>query len=64
VVIVDNIDVIKKNTETLVDASEEVAVGVNPEKTKYMLLSYHLNTGQNHYIKTDNRSIENVAQFK
>jgi hypothetical protein len=35
----DNIDTIKKNTETLVDASKEVGLGINVEKTKYMLLS-------------------------
>jgi hypothetical protein len=31
---------------------------------KYMLLSCHQNTGQNHNIKIANRSFENVAQFK
>jgi hypothetical protein len=33
------IDAIKKNMETLIDASKEVGLEVNPEKTKYMLLS-------------------------
>jgi hypothetical protein len=35
----DNIDTIKKNTETLIDASKEVSLQINVEKTKYMLLS-------------------------
>jgi hypothetical protein len=35
----DNIDTIKKNTETLIDASKEVGLERNVEKTKYMLLS-------------------------
>jgi hypothetical protein len=35
----DNIDTIKKNTETLTDACKEVSLEVNAEKTKYMLLS-------------------------
>jgi general stress protein 26 len=39
---------IKKNTETLIDASKEVGLEVNTEKTKYMLLSHHQNAGQNH----------------
>jgi hypothetical protein len=39
----DNIDTIKKHTETLIDASKEVGLEVNAEKTKYMLLSYHQN---------------------
>jgi hypothetical protein len=35
----DNIDTIKKNTQTLTDTSKEVGLEVNMEKTKYMLLS-------------------------
>jgi hypothetical protein len=31
----DNIDTIKKNTETLIDARKEVDLEVNTEKTKY-----------------------------
>jgi hypothetical protein len=29
-----------------------------------MLLSHHQNAGQNHDIKIDNRSFENVAEFR
>jgi hypothetical protein len=32
----DNIDTIKKNTETLIDASKEVGLEINVEKTKYI----------------------------
>jgi hypothetical protein len=42
----DNIDAIKKNMETLIDASKEVGLEVNTEKTKHMLLSHHQNAGQ------------------
>jgi hypothetical protein len=42
---------IKKNTETLIDASKEVGLEINVEKTKYMLLSRHQNVGQNLDIK-------------
>jgi ribosomal protein S2 len=55
---------IKKNTETLTDASKEVGPEVNIKKTKYMLLSCRQNSGQNRDIKTANRCFENVAQFK
>jgi hypothetical protein len=34
----DIIDTITKNTEALIDASEEVGLEVNAEKAKYMLL--------------------------
>jgi hypothetical protein len=34
-----NIDTIKKITEALLDTSKEVGLEVNPEKTKYMLMS-------------------------
>jgi hypothetical protein len=52
----DNIDTIKKNPESLIDASKEVGLEVNKEKTKYMLLSRQQNAGQNHNIKIGDRS--------
>jgi hypothetical protein len=50
----DNTDTINKNTDTLIDASKEVALEVNVEKTKYMLVSWDQNAGQNQYIKIGN----------
>jgi hypothetical protein len=43
----DNIDTIKENTETLIEASKEVGLEIRVEKTKYMLLSRQHNLGQN-----------------
>jgi hypothetical protein len=60
----DNVDTIKKNTQTLIDAGKEVGLEVTTEKTKYMLLSRHQNAGQNHDIKIGNRCFKNVAQFR
>jgi hypothetical protein len=51
----DNIDAIKNNTETLIDASKEVGLEINVEKTKYKLFTRHQNVGQNPDIKIANR---------
>jgi hypothetical protein len=59
-----NIDTIKKNTVTLIDANNEVEPEVNAEKAKCMLMSCHQNAGRNNNVRTANRSFENVAQFK
>jgi hypothetical protein len=59
----DNIDTIKKNTESLIDASK-VGLEINVEKTKYILLSRHQNLGQIRDIKIANTLFENVSQFK
>jgi hypothetical protein len=47
----ENIHTIKKNTEALLHASKEVRLQVNPEKTKYMLMSRSQKIGQKHSIK-------------
>jgi sorting nexin-29 len=60
----DNIDTINKNKGTLIDASKEIGLEVNIEKTKYMLVSCDQNAGQNRDIKIGNRSFENVSHFK
>jgi hypothetical protein len=60
----DNIATIKKNTETLIDASREVAVEINLEETKYMLLACQQKAGQNRDVKIGNASFENVSQLK
>jgi hypothetical protein len=60
----DNIDIIKKNTETLIDPSREAVPEINIEKTKYMSLSRHQNVSKNQDINIAHRSFENVSQFK
>jgi hypothetical protein len=53
----DNIDTIKKNTETLIDASKEVGREICVEKTKYMLLSRHQNVDR----KSGHKNIKQVV---
>jgi hypothetical protein len=59
----ENIDTIQKITKALLDASKEVGLEVNSEKTKYMLMS-RKKARQKHDIKIANRSLEGVAKFK
>jgi hypothetical protein len=57
-VVGENVDAIKKNIEALLDATKEVGLEVNPEKTKYMLMSRSQKIGQRHSIKIVNRSLK------
>jgi hypothetical protein len=57
----ENIHTIKKNKEALLQASREVGLEVNTEKTKYMFVSPP-ECRTKSYI--NNRSSENVATFK
>jgi hypothetical protein len=56
-----NLDTIKKNTETLIDASKEVGLEINVEENKYMLLTRQQNVGQNRDIQIAKKSFENVG---
>jgi hypothetical protein len=49
---------------TLSEASRKVGLEINAEKTKYIPMSRHLNSGQNQNIKIAKESFENVATFK
>jgi hypothetical protein len=60
----DSINTIKENTETLLEASRDVSLEINAEKTKYMIMFHHPNPGQNQNIRIANESFENVAKFK
>jgi hypothetical protein len=60
----DNINTIKENKETLLEASRDIGLEINAEKTKYIIMSHHLNSGQNQNIGIDNESFENATKFK
>jgi len=59
-----SVHTVKENAEALIVASKDIGLGVNADKTKYMVMSRDQNGGQSHSIKTDNRSFERVEKFK
>jgi hypothetical protein len=48
----DNIDTIKKNTQTLINAGKQICLEVN---TELSICCSHQNAGQNHDMKIGNR---------
>jgi hypothetical protein len=60
----DSINTIKENRESLLEASRDVGLEINAEKTKYMIMSHHLYSGQNQNIRIATESFENVATFE
>jgi hypothetical protein len=59
----DSIITIKENSETLLGASRDIGLGINAEKTKYMIMSRHPNSGQDQNMIA-NELFEKAAKFK
>jgi hypothetical protein len=60
----NSINAIKENTQTLLEDNRDAELQINAEKTKYMIMSCHPNSGQNQNIRIANESFEKVAKFK
>jgi hypothetical protein len=60
----DSINTINEITETLLEASRNVGLEINAEKTKCMIMSCHPNSGQNQNIRITNESFESEARLK
>jgi hypothetical protein len=52
------------NSETLLEASRDIGLEINAEKTKHMIKSRYPNSGQNQNVRITNESFEMVAKFK
>jgi hypothetical protein len=60
----DCVNTINENSETLLEASRDIGLEINAEKTYYMIMSRHQNSGQNQNTRIANELFENVAKFK
>jgi hypothetical protein len=54
------VNLLGNNIGGLKYSSKEVCLGVNTEKTKYILTCGYQNSGESHKIKRTSRSFENV----
>jgi hypothetical protein len=60
-----DVNILRENVDSIqLDASKEVGLEVNPEKTEYVLVSRRQKARQGHSINVANRSFEDVAKFK
>jgi hypothetical protein len=48
----------------VIEASRDIGLEINAEKTKYIIMSCHPNSGQNQNIRIANELFENVTKFK
>ncbi|KAJ4432555.1 hypothetical protein ANN_21178 [Periplaneta americana] len=60
----ENPQMIRENTGILLEVSKQIGLEVNPEKTKYMIMSRDENIVRNGNIKIGNLSFEEVEKFK
>ncbi|KAJ4442515.1 hypothetical protein ANN_04102 [Periplaneta americana] len=60
----ENPQTIRENTGILLEVSKEIGLEVNPEKTKYMIMSRDEIIVRNGNIKIGNLSFEEVEKFK
>jgi hypothetical protein len=63
-ILIGSVYTIKENAEALVDASTEIGLEVNADKTKYMVMSRDQTAGRSHKIKIDNSPFESVEESK
>jgi hypothetical protein len=60
----EDVNLLGNSINTLLEASSNISLEINAEKTKYMIMSHHPHSGQNQNIRIANELFENVAKFK
>jgi sorting nexin-29 len=60
----DSVNTAKEYSEKFLKASTDIGLQINAEKTKYMVMSRHPNSGQNQNIRIVNESFEKMEKFK
>jgi hypothetical protein len=60
----DSVNTTKHNTGTLLEAGRDIGLKMNAEKSTYIIMFRHPNSGQNQNIRIANESFENVAKFR
>jgi hypothetical protein len=61
----ENINVTRKNTEALLDDSKRIAVQVNTDKTKYMVMTRQQNAKEkNHNLSMTIKSLEKCDEVQ
>jgi len=58
------VNIVKRNTKSLLQASSEVGLELNTEKAYYMVMSSYQNLGQNYNLLISNKYFGNVTKFK
>jgi hypothetical protein len=60
----DSVNTINENSEILLEASRDIGLEINAQKTKYIIMSVYPTSGQNQNTRIVNQSFENVGRFK
>jgi hypothetical protein len=63
-ILTENIYTINRKSEDMLEASKEVGLEVNMEKTTYMVMSRHQNVEQDHNLLVADKLFENVTNFR
>jgi hypothetical protein len=61
--LVEDANTISRNTEGLLEANSDDCLEVYTQESKYVIVSRHQNTGENHDLLVANKFFETVSQI-